>query len=204
LAALRTDIDDNNEHTPAVSAAAAASPVFDARCLVIKREPPLAPVLVGDAELGGVVHGASMLRRGGSTASAFEFVDVADGGHQQPLPLSAIYHSSGPAVAPSPRLWTTEFMTAVVADEYDVSTGSRMASCSGGSFSGSEGGGRPQTSGVGSEDRSPTTPTTVQPFNATATRSTSSNLLIGKQCTVADYIPPYPGRNHQRRYAKNR
>ena len=185
-----TDVDGHSGNTSVPSAAAAAaSPIFDARSLVVKREPPLvAPLLVSDAGLGAEVHGTTMLRRG---CSAFGMVDVGDGGHQQPLPPAAVYHSFGAAVAPSPRLWTTESMAAV-AEEYDVSTGPRMASCSGGSLSGSDGSGRPQTSGVGSEDRSSTSPITrVQPLNAldAATKSTSSNLLIGKPCTPTAHIP---------------
>lgn len=183
-----TNVDGHSGST-SVASAAAASPIFDARCLVVKREPPLvAPLLVSDAGLGAEVHGTTMLRRG---CSAFGMVDVGDGGHQQPLPPAAVYHSFGPAVAPSPRLWTTESMAAV-ADEYDVSTGPRMASCSGGSLSGSDGSGRPQTSGVGSEDRSSASPITrVQPLNAldAATKSTSSNLLIGKPCIPTAYMP---------------
>jgi len=183
-----TNVDGHSGST-SVASAAAASPIFDAGSLVVKREPPLvAPLLVSDAGLGAEVHGTTMLRRG---CSAFGMVDVGDGGHQQPLPPAAVYHSFGPAVAPSPRLWTTESMAAV-ADEYDVSTGPRMASCSGGSLSGSDGSGRPQTSGVGSEDRSSASPITrVQPLNAldAATKSTSSNLLIGKPCIPTAYMP---------------
>jgi len=177
---------DNNGHG-SVASAAAASPIFDARSLVVKREPPPAPLLVGDVGLGAEVHGTTMLRRGGSAGSAFGFVDVGEGGQQEPLPSSVVYHSFGHAVAPSPRLWTTESMAAM-ADEYDVSTGPRLASCGGGSsLSGSDGGGgRPQTSAVSSEDRSSTSPTTrIPPLNAldAATRPTSSNLLVGKPCT---------------------
>ena len=154
-----------------VSSAAAASLIFDARSLVVKREPPQpsAPLLAGDA----VVHGATTLRRG---SSAFGF---ADGRHQQGLPPAAVYHPFGP---PSPRLWTTESMAAV-ADDYDVSAGPRMTSCGGGgSLSGSDGAGRPHTS-----DRSSTSPSTrVQPLDTVdaATASTSSNFLIGTSCIV--------------------
>jgi len=178
------DGDENDAHGSVASAAAAASLIFDARSLLVKREPPPpAPLLVGDAGLGTEVHGTTMLRRGSSAGSAFGFVDVGDGRHQQPLQPSAVYHPFGPAS--SPRLWTTESMAAV-ADEYDVSAGPRMASCSGGSLSGSDGGGRPHTSGISSEDRSSTSPTTrVQPLNTAeaATTSTSSNFLIGMFCS---------------------
>jgi len=174
---------DGDEAEAHGSVAAAASLIFDARSLVVKREPPPAPLLVGDAGLCAEVHGTAMLRRTGSTGSAFGFVDDR---HQQPLPPSAVYHPFGPAA--SPRLWTTESMAAV-ADEYQVSAGPRMASCSGGSLSGSDGGGgRPHTSGVSSEDRSPTSPTRVQPLNTVdaATTSTSSNFLIGTSCICTD------------------
>ena len=176
--------DGDNGHAP-VAPPAAASPIFDARSLVVKREPLPAPLLIGDGGVGADVRGTTVLRRSGSAGSAFEFVDVGDGGHQQPLPPSAVYHSFGPSLAPSSRLWTTESVAAV-ADGYDVSTAPRLASCSGGSLSGSDGGGRPQTSGVGREDRSSTSPTTrVEPLNTldSATRSTSSSLLIGKSST---------------------
>jgi len=152
----------------------AASPVFDARRLVVKREP--APLLVADAGFGAEVHRGTMLRRGGST---FTFVDVTDDERQQALPPGAVYHPFGPAVTLSPRLWTTES----AADEYDALTGTRMASCGTGSLSGSDGGCRPPASAVSSEDRSPTSPTArVQPLNTVdpAANSNSSNLLIGK------------------------
>ena len=181
---------DGDEGHESAAVAAAVSPVFDARNLVVKREPPPAPLSVADARLGAEVHNATMLRRSGSVGSAFEFVDVSDGGHQQPLPPTAVYQSFGSAVAPSSRLWTTESMTAM-ADEYDMSMAPRMASCSGGSLSGSDGGGRPQTSGVGSEDRSSTSPTTrIQPLNVVdaATRSTSSSFFVGKSCKHTTYI----------------
>jgi len=117
--------DTNGESTVAASSAAAAtgSLVFDARSLVVKREPvPPVPLLIGDA--GGPnssqVHGGStttVLRRGGSAASAFGFVDV----QQQALPPSAaaIYHPFGPEPPPSPRLWTST--ESITTDDYDLS-----------------------------------------------------------------------------------
>jgi len=176
------DETDTAHGAASTAAADAAAPlVFDARSLVVKREPPLPPpALVDDASaLGGDVHGTTaVLRRAGSAASAFGFVDVADG-RQLQQPASAVYHPFGSS---SPRLWTTESMAAV-ADEFDVSTGPRMASCSGGSLTGSDASGRPHTSGVSSEDRSPTSPR-VHPLNTVdaATTSASSNFLIGTSC----------------------
>ena len=163
-------LNDDQGHESAVSAAAAASPVFDARRLVVKREP--APLLVADAGFGAEVHRGTALR-----GSTFGLVDVTDDGHQQALAPSAVYHPFGPTVTLSPRLWTTESMAAS-ADVYDGLTGPRMASCSAGSLSGSDGSCRPQASAVSSEDRSSSSPSArVQPLN---TNSNTSTLLIGK------------------------
>ena len=154
---------DDGSHGPAASAA--ASPGFDARSLVVKRE-PTAPLPLGDAD----VHRGVMLRRGGF-----------DDGHQQALPPgAAVYHPFNPAVTLSPRLWTTES----AADEYDAMAGS----CGAGSLSGSDASCRPQPSAVSSDDRSSTSPATrAQTLNAAdpAANSNSSSLLIGKPRTHA-------------------
>jgi len=179
-------VDEMGGHGSTASSATAALPIFDARSLVVKREPAPAPLLGDAAGFGAEVHGSTVLRR---SSSAFGFVDVGDSGHQQPLPPSAICHQFSATMVPSPRLWTTEPMPAA-ADEYDVSTGPRMDSCGGGSLSGSDAGGRPLTSAVSSEDRSPTSPTVrVQPFNSVhpTTASTTSNIFIGKSSTRSDH-----------------
>ena len=154
---------DDGSHGPAASAA--ASPGFDARSLVVKRE-PTAPLPLGDAD----VHRGVMLRRGGF-----------DDGHQQALPPgAAVYHPFNPAVTLSSRLWTTES----AADEYDAMAGS----CGAGSLSGSDASCRPQPSAVSSDDRSSTSPATrAQTLNAAdpAANSNSSSLLIGKPRTHA-------------------
>ena len=184
------DDDDDDDDTGHHGGPAAAPQVFDARSLVIKREPALSLLAADDAAvLGGEVHGSSAMLRGGggAAASAFGFVDVGDGGNQQLLPppsaAAAVYHPFGAAaVAPSPRFWTTESMVSAATDnDFDVSTAPRMASC---------GGGRPQTA-VSSEGRSSTSPTTrIQPLNAVdaATITTGSTFFIGTHCTLTTAV----------------
>ena len=174
------DDDDDGQRHSAAPTSAAESPLFDARSLVVKREPAPAPPPPPQTGADDVHRGTMLRRATGGAGSTFGFVDNTDDVHQQqalPPGAAAVYHPFHPSVTLSPRLWTSES----VADEYGAAvSGPRMSWCGAGTLTEC----RPlPTATVNSDDRSSSTPPSARPQPINVPDPNSSNLRIGERRT---------------------